>query len=167
MPGKKAAQAARASTIKSDIDVDLVGTDLQETLVELIDLYLRAKQAHWNVAGRQFRSLHRQLDLLADEVRATADLVAERAATIGYAPDGRPGTVAKSTPMLEFPAGQVLDADVVELVTEALAEVCQHVRGRIGHTADLVSQNLLVDTLATLEKHYWMFAVQRVSASRA
>jgi len=94
MAGKKAAPSARRNATKTDtmmkgdamtidVDVNVVGTALQETLVELIDLHLRAKQAHWNVVGRHFRSLHLELDELTDDVRAAADLVAERAVAIG------------------------------------------------------------------------------------
>jgi len=46
---------------------------VSDTLVELTDLSLQAKQLHWNVIGRHFRSLHEQLDALelaiADFVR--------------------------------------------------------------------------------------------------
>src|SRR5258706_16394403 len=71
-----------------DVDVSAVGTDLQDTLVELTDLHLRAKQAHWNVVGRHFRQVHLHLDELTDEIRGAADLVAERAVSIGYPVDG-------------------------------------------------------------------------------
>lgn len=39
-----------------------VGSHLQSQLVELIDLGLQAKQAHWNVVGPPFRSVHHELD---------------------------------------------------------------------------------------------------------
>jgi starvation-inducible DNA-binding protein len=147
-----------------NVDVSAVGTDLQDTLVELTDLHLRAKQAHWNVVGRHFRQVHLHLDELTDEMRGAADLVAERAVSIGYSVDARPGTVAKSTPLPDFPAGQVVDDEVVDLITEALAEVCGSVRKRVEHTADLdpASQDLLITVLETLEKQHWMFAAQKV-----
>jgi starvation-inducible DNA-binding protein len=152
-----------------DVDVPAVGTDLQDTLVELTDLHLRAKQAHWNVVGRDFRPVHLHLDELTDEVRGAADVVAERAVAIGWPVDGRPATVTKSSPLPEFPAGELLDHDAVMLMTEALADVCGHVRKRVEHTAELdpVTQNLLQDVLATLEKQHWMFAAQKVSSERA
>ncbi|MEN3306555.1 MAG: starvation-inducible DNA-binding protein [Micromonosporaceae bacterium] len=147
-----------------DIDVAAVGADLQDTLVELTDLHLRAKQAHWNVVGRHFRQVHLHLDELTDEVRGAADVVAERAVAIGYAVDGRPATVAKSSPLPAFPEGQVGDDEVVALITEALADVCGHVRRRVEHTEELdaVTQDLLIEVLETLEKQHWMFAVQKV-----
>jgi starvation-inducible DNA-binding protein len=152
-----------------DVDVAAVGRDLQETLIELTDLHLRAKQAHWNVVGRNFRPVHLHLDELTEEVRGAADLVAERSVAIGWPVDGRPATVAKASPLPEFPAGEVLDHDAVALITEALADVCGHVRKRVEHTADLdpVTQNLLQDVLATLEKQHWMFAAQKVPSERA
>jgi starvation-inducible DNA-binding protein len=176
MAAKKSAPEARKNVIKQtkvnglvEIDVAAVGADLQDTLVELTDLHLRAKQAHWNVVGQHFRSLHLQLDEVTNEVRNAADLVAERSVAIGYPPDGRPGTVAKSTPLADFPAGQVVDTEVIDLMTGAIAEVMGHLRGRVEHTEELdpVTQDLLIGILATLEKHHWMFAAQKVPAHRA
>jgi starvation-inducible DNA-binding protein len=148
-----------------DIDVPKVGADLQDTLVELTDLHLRAKQAHWNVVGRHFRQLHLQLDEVTEDLRNAADLVAERAVAIGYAPDGRPGTVAKASPLTEFPPGQVLDDAVVDLMVDALAHVCGTVRHRVEHTEELdpATQDLLIEVLQTLEKHHWMFTAQKVT----
>ncbi|GAA1754476.1 DNA starvation/stationary phase protection protein [Luedemannella helvata] len=148
------------------VDVNAVGTMLQETLVELTDLHLRGKQAHWNLAGPTFKPLHEQLDEVVDGIRAAADEVAERAVAIGYAVDGRPATVGKSTPLAEFPAGQITVNECVELMTMALEETCNHVRQRIGKLDELdpVSQDTLIGVLAELEKFHWMFAVQRVGA---
>ena len=48
-----------------------------------------AKQAHWNLVGRQFHDVHLHLDELVDTARKYSDEVAERAAAIGVSPDGR------------------------------------------------------------------------------
>ncbi len=40
----------------------ITGEALQETLVDLVGLSLMAKQAHWNIVGPRFRSIHLQLD---------------------------------------------------------------------------------------------------------
>jgi starvation-inducible DNA-binding protein len=147
-----------------DIDVRAVGTDLQHTLIELTDLQMRAKQAHWNAVGRHFRQVHLHLDELNDEVRDAADLVAERAVAIGYWVDGRPATVAKSSPLPEFPPGQLKDDEVVDLITGALAEVCGNVRRRVEKTDELdaVSQDVLIEVARMLEKQHWMFTAQKV-----
>lgn len=42
---------------------------LQRVHVDLIDLHLQSKQAHWNVVGQNFRDLHLQLDELVEAAR--------------------------------------------------------------------------------------------------
>lgn len=74
----------------------VAGKALQDTLVDLIDLSLIAKQAHWNVVGKQFRSVHLDLDELVTVAREFTDSAAERATAIGVSPDGRAETVAKT-----------------------------------------------------------------------
>jgi starvation-inducible DNA-binding protein len=145
------------------MDIERIGIDLQDTLVELTDLSLQAKQLHWNVTGRHFLSLHEQLDGLTAEARASADAVAERAVTIGYAPDGRVATVAKESPLPEVPAGQVSDSRVVELVVNSLITITERVRPRVERLGelDLVTQDLLISVLAGLEKQRWMFSAQQ------
>jgi starvation-inducible DNA-binding protein len=145
------------------VNLETVGTDLQHTLVELTDLGLQAKQLHWNVIGRHFRPLHEQLDELTTEARTAADAVAERAVTIGYAPDGRVGTVAKESPLADLPEGALADSTVVELVVAALDTVTERIRGRLDRTGeqDLVTQDLLIGILAGLEKQRWMFRAQQ------
>ena len=83
------------------------GDALQGALVDLIDLSLLGKQAHWNLRGRNFRSVHLQLDEVVDLARAHMDTVAERAVAIGVNPDGRPRTVADTarSPGLDTPPG--------------------------------------------------------------
>jgi hypothetical protein len=73
---------------------DLTATALQQTLTDLIDLGLVAKHTDWTVTGARFRTLHQQLDEVVDTARVHADTIAERAAALGVAPDGRVTTVA-------------------------------------------------------------------------
>jgi starvation-inducible DNA-binding protein len=59
---------------------------LTDSLVELIDLSLLAKQAHWTVIGCHFRETHAHLDEIAALASDSADLVAERAVAAGRRP---------------------------------------------------------------------------------
>jgi starvation-inducible DNA-binding protein len=144
------------------MDIERIGSDLQETLVELTGLSLQAKQLHWNVVGRQFRSLHEQLDSLTAEARAAADAVAERAVTIGYPPDGRAATVAKESPLAEVPGGRVPDSAVIELVVAALTTVTERLQPRVQRLGEHpVTQDVLIGVQAGLEKQRWMFSAQQ------
>ena len=86
-----------------DADKEITGNVLQATLVDLLDLSLIAKQAHWNVVGPHFRSAHLQLDELVDIARGYADRVAERANAIGISPNGKAKTVVESSGLPEYP----------------------------------------------------------------
>lgn len=139
-----------------------VEADLQAALIELVDLSLLGKQAHWNVAGRNFRSVHLELDQVVGAARLSADRVAERIATIGLSPDGRSATVAAAQPFADFPAGQIRTADVVELIGAAIDSLSGRLRERILRLAEIdpVSQRILVDVDEELEKEAWMLRTQ-------
>jgi starvation-inducible DNA-binding protein len=104
-------------------------------LVDLIDLALIGKQAHWNVEGRQFRSLHLELDELVDDWRTLGDEVAERAVTIGAAPDGHAETVAGSSDIEPLPAGALGDQAIIEALAIRLADATARTRKRIERSA--------------------------------
>jgi starvation-inducible DNA-binding protein len=57
---------------------DSLVQNLQKVLVDLIELHLQGKQAHWNLVGTNFRDLHLQLDDIVDLAREAADTIAER-----------------------------------------------------------------------------------------
>src|SRR3954463_2613266 len=73
---------------------ETVAEALQSTLVDLLGVSLIGKQAHWNIVGPRFRSIHLQLDEVVSTARSFSDTVAERAAALGLPPDGRPETIA-------------------------------------------------------------------------
>ena len=136
--------------------------DLQATLVELVDLSLLGKQAHWNVVGPQFRSVHLELDEIVDLARLSSDRVAERIATIGAAPDGRAETVATSSELPPFPEGFVPATETVQRVTVAIDTVSIRMKERILRIGDEdpVSQDILIGTTDELEKAAWMLRSQ-------
>jgi starvation-inducible DNA-binding protein len=139
-----------------------VVNDLQSTLVELVDLSLLGKQAHWNVVGAHFRSIHLQLDEIVDIARLSSDRVAERLATIGASPDGRAETVATGSELAPFPNGFVAGTDTVKLVTAAMETIAGRMRERIGRIGedDPVSQDILIGISDEVEKSAWMLRAQ-------
>ena len=72
--------------------------DLQTVLVDLIELHLQAKQAHWNVVGMNFRDLHLQLDSIVDTAREASDTIAERMRALDAVPDGRSDASLRQQP---------------------------------------------------------------------
>ncbi|MGH3692642.1 MAG: Dps family protein [Pseudonocardiaceae bacterium] len=151
------------SNVLSDTDKQTAtGGALQDCLVDLIGLALVGKQAHWNVIGPQFRSVHLQLDELVALAREHADAVAERAASIGVSADGRPAVVSRDTGVPEFGEGWRADVEVVRAVVEILEGLIARFRHRIEETenTDLVTQDLLIAVAGDLEKAHWMWQAQ-------
>lgn len=137
----------------------VAGEALQSTLVDLLGLSLIGKQAHWNIVGPRFRSIHLQLDEVVDTARTYADTVAERSAALGLPPDGRPETIAAAYTLPGSKEGWQRDTDVVQLLMDSLEAAVGRLRERISATeeADPVTQDLLISLTAELEKQRWMF----------
>lgn len=153
------------SVVKSALpeeDLKLVGEALQGALVDLIDLSLIAKQVHWNIVGPRFRSVHLQLDEVVTTARGHSDTVAERAAAIGVTPDGRAATVAAESAIGPVPNGWIKDEDAVRTLVDALGAIITRMRERVHSTdePDPVTQDILIQVTADLEKHAWMFQAE-------
>ncbi|GAA4042522.1 Dps family protein [Nonomuraea soli] len=147
----------------SGTDKATVAEALQGALVDLVDLSLVAKQAHWNVVGPHFRSIHLQLDELVAIAREHADTIAERAVALGVNPDGRSATVAGNTAIHQPENGWIEDGKVIATMTDILEGVGKRLRERIAATeeADPVTQDLLIAVAQDVEKQHWMFQAQR------
>ncbi|HEY1178426.1 MAG TPA: DNA starvation/stationary phase protection protein [Phytomonospora sp.] len=145
----------------SDEARKVTGEALQGALVDLVDLSLVGKQAHWNVYGRNFRSLHLQLDEIVDAARLASDTVAERAVAIGVAPDARASSIASGT-VLSVDSGQLTDKKVIEFFIDAYGKVIGRMRERIDATGDPdpVTQDILIGITQELEKQYWMWQAE-------
>jgi starvation-inducible DNA-binding protein len=131
---------------------------LQATLVELIELSLQAKQAHWNVVGPTFKPIHEFLDEMTDQYRGWYDDVAERLTAIGVAPDGRSQTIVAARPFESLPAGALGTGTIGPLFDERVSALATRLHQRaaeIGDT-DLATQDLLVEILRGVEKQRWM-----------
>lgn len=132
--------------------------NLQKVLVDLIELHLQGKQAHWNVVGTNFRDLHLQLDELVDFAREGSDTIAERIRALDGVADGRSDTVAATTSLPEFPAFEHNTTEVVDLITTriyaavaTMRDVHDAVDAEDPSTADILHQ--LIDGL---EKLAWL-----------
>lgn len=138
---------------------EAVSTALQEALVDLIDLSLLAKQAHWNIQGPHFRSLHLQLDEVVDEVRLASDEVAERLVAIGGVPDGRAGTIAETTKLTQLAGGLLATDKVWRQFEELLQDVADRITANLSavEESDPLSHDLLVGIATGVEKQAWMF----------
>jgi starvation-inducible DNA-binding protein len=141
---------------------------LQRVHVDLIDLHLQGKQAHWNVVGRNFRDLHLQLDEIVEAARAFSDDIAERMRALYITPDGRAATVAEQSSLPPFPMGEVDTTDTVDLVTERLYAVCRTIRDVHDDVdeEDPTTADQFHAILERLEQFAWMVVAENRVADR-
>lgn len=142
-----------------------LAANLQIVLVDLLELAIQGKQAHWNVVGRNFRDTHRQLDEIIDDARAFSDTIAERMRALHAVPDGRSATIAKTTSLPEFPAGEVSTTETIDLVTarlEAAVATMRDVHDAVDEE-DPTSADLLHAVIERLEQFAWMVSAENRS----
>lgn len=139
----------------------VVNDYLQPLLIDLTALALNGKQAHWHVTGQQFLPVHEQLDAIVTDARAWADLVAERAVTLGRPVDARPEAV-RATRVEPVPDGWLPADKAVRAVASELDGIVERTRAGIGRLGELdpVTQDLVIEILRGLEKHLWMLQAQ-------
>ena len=130
---------------------------LQKQLSTYNDLHLTLKHVHWNVVGPNFIGVHEMIDPQVDLVRGYADEVAERIATLGGSPQGTPGSILKDRTWDDYSVGR----DTVQAHLAALDlvynGVIEDTRLGIDETEKLdpVTQDILIDHSAELEKFQW------------
>jgi starvation-inducible DNA-binding protein len=132
--------------------------NLQKVLVDLIELHLQGKQAHWNVVGTNFRDLHLQLDELVDFAREGSDTIAERMRALDAVADGRSDTVAATTSLPTFPAFEHNTTEVVDLITTrtyAAVDTMRAVHDAID-AEDPTTADILHQLIDGLEKLAWL-----------
>ncbi|OBF27644.1 DNA starvation/stationary phase protection protein [Mycobacterium sp. ACS4331] len=130
---------------------------LQHQLSTYNDLHLTLKHVHWNVVGPNFIGVHEMIDPQVELVRGYADEVAERIATLGFAPEGTPGAIIRDRSWDDYSVGR----DTVQAHLAALDlvynGVIEDLRKAIAETEDPdpVTQDMLIGHAAELEKFQW------------
>lgn len=135
---------------------------LQGAVVLMVDLQLQAKQAHWNVAGRGFRSVHVHLDDIVDLAREAADTFAERMRALGTYPDARVGVVASTSTLLAAPDGPRSTEGAARAVSTRLrlaADVLRDAHSTV-ETLDPPTADLFNQAVVDVEKHAWMLEAE-------
>jgi starvation-inducible DNA-binding protein len=91
MPDKAAATKMKKSDpATSEFEAELgrdavveISAALRPLLADVFALYLKTKNFHWHMSGRNFRDYHLLLDEHGDQIFAMTDDIAERARKIG------------------------------------------------------------------------------------
>ena len=130
---------------------------LQGRLHACNDLHLTLKHVHWNVVGPQFIAVHEMIDPQVEAVRAMADDLAERIATLGGEPHGTPGELVRARTWDDYDIGRAGTQRHLEGLDKVYRGVIEDYRHAIGETdkLDLVTQDLLIGQTEKLELFHW------------
>lgn len=131
---------------------------LNQNLADIIDLQLQAKQAHWNVKGPNFISLHQLFDKVAAEVEGFADELAERAVALGGIALGTAKLAAANSRLQGYSPELTAGAGHVEALSKALAAFGKSVRDAIevsGKAGDADTSDLFTEVSRGTDKLLW------------
>jgi starvation-inducible DNA-binding protein len=132
---------------------------LNARLADAIDLLYQAKQAHWNVTGREFYALHQLFEEVSNELRKHVDDIAERAVQLGGEAEGTIKMVAERSALPEYPRRISGGAAHVEALSGALGAAAACMRDAIDQASSLgdeVTVDIFVGATRVLDKLHWM-----------
>jgi starvation-inducible DNA-binding protein len=109
---------------------------LNQQLADALDLGLQAKQAHWNVKGPGFYSLHLLFDEVAEEMEQVSDLLAERAVQLGGIAEGTAQVIVRDSRLPVYALDIYRGSEHVAAVADSLARFATSARAVIS-SADL------------------------------
>lgn len=134
---------------------------LNARLSDVISLAMATKQAHWNIKGPGFIGLHELLDEVADRLRESSDLIAERAVILGGFARGTTEVVAQETTMAAYP---VEERDIqihIEALRERFLDVGSKIRAAIDESGDIGdddTEDLFTEVSRQIDKDAWFIA---------
>lgn len=131
---------------------------MNQLLANASDMYSQAKQAHWNVRGSDFFSLHELFDKVSKELLEHADEVAERAGQLGYSVAGTVRQAAASSSLQEYPLEIASGEEHVEQLSSSLGHYNDRLREAIDQadkSGDAVTTDILTRLCGSSDKLLW------------
>lgn len=137
---------------------DVVGL-LNELLANAISFRLSAKQAHWNVRGLNFISLHELFDKVSTEVDGYIDMIAERVVQLGGTAQGTAQAVFSQSSLPDYPVSIHESRDHLRELTTmicVLADAYRHAINVADEAEDKVTADLFTEATRGLDKLHWL-----------
>ena len=129
---------------------------LQDRLHACNGLQLVLKHVHWNVVGPQFIAVHKMIDPQVEDVRAMADELAERIATLGGTPQGTPVELARELDQ-DYHVGRASTQEHLIALDRYYRGLIERHRSALGQLErlDAVTQDMLIGQTQQLELFHW------------
>lgn len=138
-----------------------IAKELRRLLADTFALYVKTKNFHWHMTGRQFRDYHLLLDEHADQLFAITDEIAERARKLGAGTLRSIGDISRHQRLRDNDQEAVSPVDMLlELLTDN-QQFTQYLR--IAHELcdryrDVATASLIENWIDQAERRCWFMA---------
>lgn len=132
---------------------------LSVQLLQAIDLFMQTKQAHWNVTGKNFKSVHELFDDVAEQSEEWADLLAERMRQLGTEAIGSAAAITQASGLAAYPTGISAASEHLTAVADRLAHFGKEIRSAIDECSklgDANSADICTSISRAADKALWM-----------
>lgn len=144
-------------SLPEDVKVALVET-LNTALATTNDLHSQVKQAHWNIKGPQFFARHELFDAMAGRLRGFADVIAERATTMGGYASGTTRLSAEHSKLPEYELRAVDGKQHIKALVDRFSDYAAFVREALREAAekgDPATEDVYTEILRGAELDMW------------
>ncbi|HVY74208.1 MAG TPA: DNA starvation/stationary phase protection protein [Puia sp.] len=138
----------------SDANRKTVADQLAKLLADEFVLYTKTLNAHWNIEGPDFHSMHLYLEELYEELEEIVDSVAERIRQLGHYAPATLKDFLELTHLTEKFKGPNNSQNLLKNLLEDHESVIEFIRGNINEFADAHKDAGTSDYITGLmEKH--------------
>lgn len=135
---------------------------LNQLLADEHVLYIKTRNAHWNVEGPDFLTIHRFFEEQYNQLEEFIDDIAERIRTIGHYAEGTLAAFLKNTHLSEESREKNNSAGFMKALLRDHEAIIIHLREKIDQFAeefhDAGTSDFITGLMEKHEKMAWMLA---------
>src|SRR2546430_12652878 len=154
----RAENVSEERTDLSSAGVARISSSLRQLLADVFALYLKTKNFHWHMTGRNFRDYHLLLDEQSGQIFAMTDDIAERARKIGGTTLRSIGHIAREQRILDNDADYVDPQDMLAELrsdNQQLTREMRRVHELCDEYGDVATASVLENWMDEAERRVW------------
>jgi starvation-inducible DNA-binding protein len=143
----------------SQENLTTIAHELSRILADEFILYTKTRDAHWNVEGSDFHSMHLFFEKQYNDLAEIIDEVAERIRMLGHYAPATLSKYLELTHLTEESREKNDSMGFIRLLLQAHETIIMHMRGNVERFADLGdagTSDFITGLIETHEKMAWM-----------
>ncbi len=143
----------------TDSNRQVVATELSKILADETILYIKTKNAHWNIEGQDFYDKHKFFEFQIGQLDEVIDNVAERIRSIGHY---APATLTSYLKLTHLTQQSREDNDSQGFISELLADhssiiiiLREHIKSFANNFHDVGTSDFITGLMEKHEKMAW------------